>query len=89
MILPLMLTAAMVAAPPSPRAVHERQQTIERRHIRRLNRNSTDLGQSGVGYSVWYDGPVFYPPTAGQLPPGWIQAYGPFLFRMAEAMGGY
>ena len=83
MILPILLTAAIIAAPPSPRAIQERQQTIDRRHQHRVvNRGRGE----DVGYypGYWNDWPVYYPPTAGQLPPGWIEVYGPFIYRMEE-----
>ena len=98
MILSMILTAALVsAAPPSPRAVAERQQTLWHRHVHRLQAHEArldreaesarevDFGPILIPYPVWYGWPVYYPPTAGQLPPHWDDAYGGFLSRMGEA----
>ena len=90
MILPLLLSVAIVAAPPSPRAVREHHQTIDRRHNRHQRARAAHadwFGPVWEAYPVyWYSPwPIYYPPTAGQLPPGWNAAYGGFLGRMEEA----
>jgi hypothetical protein len=87
MIVSLILTVGVLAAPPSPRAIHEHRQTIERRHDhhRRMSQSAAHNQSWSPSAGYWTDWPVYYPATAGQLPPYWDAAYGGFLNRMAEA----
>jgi hypothetical protein len=90
MILTTLLTLALVAAPPSPRAVQEHQATIARRHAQRAARAAYNTPCQcypvcGCWPTCECNPWVYAPPGAGQLPPGWDAAYGPFLSRMAGA----
>ena len=84
MILSLILTAGLVATPPSPRAQQERQQTIQRRHARHQARAA--YNEPWEVWPVYYEAwPVCVPPCAGQLPPYWDECYGAFFERMSAA----
>jgi hypothetical protein len=65
------------------RGRQERAQTLEARSARRYRRRiyNADVPAYYPDAAWW----VYYPPSAGQLPPSWTEVYGGFLGRMEEA----